>query len=191
MTDSQHDLLIIYTSKNGRTGSMVEPIRQGMVEGGASVAVRTVEEVRWDEMLTAKGIIVGTPVRFGDVDWQIKRLFDITTHQDYPGPLSGKVGGAFTGGSRPGSGAELALLSMLHILLNHGMEQGVLVKHAVYIRYHQIAPAGHFLRQKIGADTVLAGNVRHGGDCVNPTGPCNDRILGVAPATGERTPIRR
>ena len=72
-------------------------------------------------MLAAKGIIVGTPVRFGDVDWQIKQLSDITTLQDYPGPLSGKVGGAFTGGGRPGGGAELALLSMLHILMNHGM----------------------------------------------------------------------
>ena len=121
MTNNPHDLLIIYTSKNGRTGAMVEPIRQGIVEGGASAAVRTVEDVQWDEMLAAKGIIVGTPVRFGDVDWQVKRLFDITTHQDYPGPLSDKVGGAFTGGGRPGSGAELALLSMLHILLNHGM----------------------------------------------------------------------
>ena len=121
MADNQQDLLIIYTSKNGRTGSMVEPIRQGILEGGASATVRTVQEVQWDEMLAANGIIVGTPVRFGDVDWQIKRLFDITALQDYPGPLSGKVGGAFTGGGRPGGGAELALLSMLHILLNHGM----------------------------------------------------------------------
>ena len=121
MEDNQHDLLIIYTSKNGRTGGMVEPIRQGILEGGASVEVRTVQEVKWDEMLAAKGIIVGTPVRFGDVDWQIKRLFDITALQDYPGPLSGKVGGAFSGGGRPGGGAELALLSMLHILLNHGL----------------------------------------------------------------------
>jgi NAD(P)H dehydrogenase (quinone) len=92
-----------------------------MADAGASVLVRTVEEVQWEEMLSAKGVIVGTPVRFGDVDWQIKRLFDTTAYQDYPGPLSGKVGGAFTGGGRPGSGAELALLSMLHILLNHGM----------------------------------------------------------------------
>ena len=121
MADNQHELLIIYTSKNGRTGSMVEPIRQGILDGGASAAVRTVQEVQWDEMLAAKGIIVGTPVRFGDVDWQIKRLFDITALQDYPGPLSGKVGGAFTGGGKPGGGAELALLSMIHILLNHGM----------------------------------------------------------------------
>ena len=121
MADNQHDLLIIYTTKNGRTGSMVEPIHQGILDGGASAAVRTVQEVRWDEMLAAKGIIVGTPVRFGDVDWQIKQLSDITALQDYPGPLSGKVGGAFTGGGRPGGGAELALLSMLHILMNHGM----------------------------------------------------------------------
>ena len=121
MADSQHGLLIIYTSKNGRTGAMVDPIHQGITDGGSSVLVRTVEEVKWDEMLTAQGIIIGTPVRFGDVDWQIKRLFDITAFQDYPGPLSGKVGGAFTGGGRPGGGAELALLSMLHILLNHGM----------------------------------------------------------------------
>ena len=116
-----HDLLIIYTSKNGRTGTMVEPVCQGIIETGTTVLVRTVEEVEWKEMLSAKGVIVGTPVRFGDVDWQIKRLFDTTAFQDYPGPLSGKVGGAFTGGGRPGSGAELALLSMLHILLNHGM----------------------------------------------------------------------
>ena len=116
-----HDLLIIYTSKNGRTGAMVKPVSQGIIDAGASVLVRTVEEVEWAEMLSAKGVIGGTPVRFGDVDWQIKRLFDTTAFQDYPGPLSGKVGGAFTGGGRPGSGAELALLSMLHILLNHGM----------------------------------------------------------------------
>ena len=121
MAENEPNLLIIYTSKNGRTGAMVEPIRQGILEAGAGVRVRTVEEVQWDEMLAVQGIIVGTPVRFGGVDWQIKRLFDVTTNQDYPGPLSGKVGGAFTGGSRPGSGAELALLSMLHILLNHGM----------------------------------------------------------------------
>ncbi len=121
MANNQHDLLIIYTSKNGRTGSMVEPILQGINDGGSSALVRMVEEVQWEEMLAAKGIIVGTPVRFGGVDWQIKRLFDVTAHQDYPGPLSGKAGGAFTGGGRPGGGAELALLSMLHILLNHGM----------------------------------------------------------------------
>ena len=136
MVANQHDLLIVYTSKNGRTGAMVEPIRQGMEDAGASVSVRTVEEVQWEEMLSAKGVIIGTPVRFGDVDWQVKRLFDVTAFQDYPGPLSGKVGGAFTGGGRPGGGAELALLSMIHILLNHGM---VIQGHAHSAHYGPVA----------------------------------------------------
>ena len=121
MEDNQHELLIIYTTKNGRTGAMVEPLRQGIIESGVNATVRSVDEVLWEEMLGAQGIVVGTPVRFGDVDWQIKRLFDITAYQGYPGPLAGKAGGAFVGGSRAGSGAELALFSMLHILLNHGM----------------------------------------------------------------------
>jgi len=117
----ENDLLIIYTSKNGRTERMVEPIYQGIRDSGLEAVVRLVGDVRWEEMLSAKGIIVGTPVRFGGIDWEIKKLFDVTTFQDYPGPLSGKVGGAFTAGGSPGSGAELALLSLLHVLLNHGM----------------------------------------------------------------------
>jgi menaquinone-dependent protoporphyrinogen IX oxidase len=39
MVEYQHDLLIIYTSKNGRTGAMAEPIVQGMHDGGASTLV--------------------------------------------------------------------------------------------------------------------------------------------------------
>ena len=51
----------------------------------------------------------------------MKRLFDEITIEGYPGPLEGKVGGAFTAGGRAGSGAELTLLNVLHILLNHGL----------------------------------------------------------------------
>jgi len=121
MKSDLFNLLIIYTTKNGRTGDMVVPIRKGIIDSGLKATVKTISEVRWQDMVTANGIIVGTPVRFGDVDWEIKRLFDVTALQGYPGPLSGKVGGAFTGGGKPGSEAELALLSMIHILLNHGM----------------------------------------------------------------------
>lgn len=139
MADNQLELLIIYTTKNGRTGAMVEPVRQGIIGAGANATVRSVDEVQWEEMLGAQGIIVGTPVRFGDVDWQIKRLFDVTTSQGYPGPLAGKAGGAFVGGSSPGGGAELTLLSMLHILLNHGM---VIQGHAFSSHYGPVTLRG-------------------------------------------------
>jgi NAD(P)H dehydrogenase (quinone) len=114
-------ILIIYTTLRGRTGQMVAPIAEGIQEEGVEVLTRPVETVTWEEMLAAHGIIVGNPTRFGGVDWQIKRLFDVTALQDYPGPLVGKVGGAFSAGGRPGGGAELALMATIHVLLNHGM----------------------------------------------------------------------
>jgi len=114
-------ILIIHTTLRGRTGQMVEPVAAGIAEQGVAVLTRPVETVTWDEMLAADGIVVGNPTRFGGMDWQLKRLFDVTAIQDFPGPLAGKVGGAFGAGGLPGSGAELALLATLHVLLNHGM----------------------------------------------------------------------
>ncbi|MBI3977976.1 MAG: flavodoxin family protein [Chloroflexi bacterium] len=121
MSDRSPEILIVYTTKRGRTGAMVEPVRAGIEAEGVAVTVRTVEEVTWDEMKAAGGIIIGNPTRFGGVDWQLKRLFDEVTIQGYPGPLFGKVGGVFGAGTRPGGGAELALMSTVHVLLNHGM----------------------------------------------------------------------
>lgn len=121
MAPSVRHILLIHTTLHGRTGQMVEPIRAGIEAEGVQTLTRSVTDVAWEEMQAADGIIVGNPTRFGGVDWQIKRLFDVTAFQGYPGPLVGKVGGAFTAGGRPGSGAELALLSTLHVLLNHGM----------------------------------------------------------------------
>jgi NAD(P)H dehydrogenase (quinone) len=114
-------ILVLYTSLRGRTGQMVAPICEGIRAERVDVLTRAVDDVIWQDMLAADGIIVGNPTRFGGVDWQIKRLFDVTAFQDYPGPLVGKVGGAFGASGRPGGGGELALMSTLHVLLNHGM----------------------------------------------------------------------
>ncbi len=114
-------MLIIVPALRGRTGQMVAPICAGMQAEGVETLTRTATEVTWDEMCAADGIVIGNPTRFGGVDWEIKRLFDVTTIQGFPGPLAGKVGGVFTAGGQPGSGAELALMSTLHLLLNHGM----------------------------------------------------------------------
>ncbi len=116
-----HRILIVYTSLRGRTESMVEPLRVAIEAEGVACSVRRVEDVTFDEMKAAHGIVVGNPARMGGTDWQIKRLFDVTAYPDYPGPLAGKVAGVFSAGSRPGSGAELALMSTVITMLNHGM----------------------------------------------------------------------
>ena len=43
--------------------------RQEILDSGSNALVRTVEEVRWDETVAAKGIIIGTPVRFRRRRW--------------------------------------------------------------------------------------------------------------------------
>ncbi len=100
---------------------MVEPVAEGIRSEGVEARVVPVEDVTIDDLALADGIVIGSPTRFGGVDWQIKRLFDVVAIQGYPGPLDGKVGGAFTAGSAAGSGAELVLLNAIHILLNHGL----------------------------------------------------------------------
>lgn len=114
-------IVIIYTTLRGNTGKMVEPVAEGIRAEGVEARILQAEAATMADLTAADGIIIGSPTRFGGVDWQIKRLFDVVTIEGYPGPLEGKVGGAFTAGSRAGSGAELTLLNALHILLNHGL----------------------------------------------------------------------
>jgi NAD(P)H dehydrogenase (quinone) len=114
-------ILIVYTTLRGNTGRMAEPVAEGIRAEGVEARIMAVDDVTMADLTAADGIIVGSPTRFGAVDWKIKRLFDEIAIEGYPGPLEGKVGGAFTAGSRAGSGAELVLLNALHILLNHGL----------------------------------------------------------------------
>lgn len=114
-------ILIVYTTLRGNTGKMVEPVAEGIRAEGVEARTLEADAATMADMVAADGIIVGSPTRFGGIDWKLKRLFDVVTLEGYPGPLEGKVGGAFSAGSRAGSGAELTLLNAIHVLLNHGM----------------------------------------------------------------------
>lgn len=46
MRENSPEILMVYTTKNGRTGTMVEPIEWGIIEAGGNVATRRVDEVR-------------------------------------------------------------------------------------------------------------------------------------------------
>ncbi len=114
-------ILIITTSLRGNTAKMAPPVVEGITAEGVEARVMAPEDVLIEHLRAADGIVIGSPTRFGGVDWRIKRLFDEVAIQGYPGPLEGKAGGAFVAGSRAGSGAELTLLNALHLLLNHGL----------------------------------------------------------------------
>ena len=96
-------ILIIYTTLRGKTGTMVEPVAEGIRTEGVEARILQVEQVTMADMTAADGIVIGSPTRFGAVEWKVKRLFDEITIEGYPGPFEGKVGGAFTAGGRAGA----------------------------------------------------------------------------------------
>jgi len=80
-------ILIIYTTLRGKTGTMVEPVAEGIRAEGVEARILPVEQVTMVDMTAADGIVIGSPTRFGAVDWKIKRLFDEVTIEGYPGQL--------------------------------------------------------------------------------------------------------
>lgn len=114
------DILIVYYSRSGHTQSMAELIGRGVGEvDGVSCEVKDVADVNVDELLGAKGIVIGSPTYYGEAAAEIRKLFDDSVK--YHGKLEGKVGAAFSSAANIGGGNETAILSIIHSMLIHGM----------------------------------------------------------------------
>jgi NAD(P)H dehydrogenase (quinone) len=87
--------------------------------GGVDVVVKKVDETDIEDLLTANGIITGSPTYYGQMSAKLKALIDksVKIH----GELEGKIGAAFTSSGGTASGAETTLLSILEAMLVHGM----------------------------------------------------------------------
>jgi NAD(P)H dehydrogenase (quinone) len=66
-------------------------------------------------------MVLGSPVRFGNMAAPLMAFFDGTSSLWLTGVLAGKPVGAFTSGSTPHGGQETTPLGMLLPLLHHGM----------------------------------------------------------------------
>jgi NAD(P)H dehydrogenase (quinone) len=92
---------------------------------GVTAVVKKAEEVTADDMTGSDGIVVGSPVHMGSMDWRVKKFIDTVCSglwmQD---KMNGKVAGVFTSGGGfggAGGGTELALLSILNNIAELGM----------------------------------------------------------------------
>ncbi len=112
-------VLVLYYSRSGNTRSMAEAVAEGVQENGAEVNLRPVQDTTPDQLLEYQGIIVGSPTYYGVVSGPIKSFFDESAKLH--GKLSGRVGGAFASCGIMGGGAESTVLSLVQILLVHGM----------------------------------------------------------------------
>lgn len=111
-------ILIVYATDYGNTKKMAEVIAEGVASvPGAEAVLRTAETVTAEEMLASDGIMFGSPVHMGSMDWRMKKMIDTVCGGLWmKNALVGKAGAVFATGSgfgHGGGGAELTLLSML------------------------------------------------------------------------------
>lgn len=112
-------VLVVYYSRSGHVRKMAEEVVKGVKAAGAEVDLLTVEKCTVDCLLQYEGIIIGSPTYYGIVAGPIKDLLDrsVVHHKK----LEGKVGGVFASAGILGGGAETTLISILQMMLVHGM----------------------------------------------------------------------
>lgn len=113
-------ILVLYYSKGGNTRRLAEAVAEGvaMVEGARPVLKRA-EEITKADFVDAAGVIAGSPVYFGTMAAQLKRVFD-----DFVGvrkKMENKVGAAFATAGDATGGKETTMFSIIQALMIYGM----------------------------------------------------------------------
>jgi NAD(P)H dehydrogenase (quinone) len=133
------DILVLYYSRHGATAELARQVARG-VDGvaGCRARIRTVPALAsapngsaapvegaafatHEDLRECAGLVLGSPVRFGNMAAPLMAFFDGTSSLWLTGVLAGKPVGAFTSGSTMHGGQETTPLGMLLPLLHHGM----------------------------------------------------------------------
>jgi NAD(P)H dehydrogenase (quinone) len=112
-------VLILYYSKSNNTKKLAEEIAKGVSSAGAEAVLKSTEEVSKDDFRNCAGLIAGSPVYFGVMAAQLKKVFD-----DFVGvrrEMENKVGAAFATGNHHTGGKETTIFSILQCMLIYGM----------------------------------------------------------------------
>lgn len=143
-------VLVLYFSRYGSTAAMAEHIASGVNNiNGIRALVRTVAPISdnlnsnkdqgvlkttaepipetgplyctHDELQHCKGLVLGSPTRFGNMAAALKYFIDSTSNIWMSGALINKPAAVFCSTSSMHGGNETTLLSMMLPLLHHGM----------------------------------------------------------------------
>jgi NAD(P)H dehydrogenase (quinone) len=112
-------VLILYYSKGGNTKKLAEAIAEGVESEGVKAVLKSTVEVTKNDFLNSAGVIAGSPVYFGVMAYDLKRVFD-----EFVGirrKMEGKVGAAFATGGHQTGGKETTIFSILQCMLIYGM----------------------------------------------------------------------
>ncbi len=115
-------ILIVVASSTGRTARVAEAVAEGARDAGADVCVKSSADASSDDLVAADGVILGSGVHMGGIEASMRAFFERAAPLWIEGRLVGKTGAAFvTAGLGARGGTELALLSLLANLAEHGM----------------------------------------------------------------------
>ncbi len=116
------EMLIVVASQTGRTARMAEAAAEGAREAGALTEVKRAEDAQPDDLLAADAVVLGSGIHMAGIESSMRVFFERAAPLWLQGSLVGKVGAAFvSAGTGARGGAELALLSLLANLAEHGM----------------------------------------------------------------------
>ena len=112
-------ILVLYHSKGGNTRKRAENIAAGVEAGGAEPVVKNTVAVTTDDFLNAAGVIAGSPVYFGVMAAELKKVFDdfVSTRRQ----MENKVGAAFATGGHHTGGKETTMMSIIKCMMIYGM----------------------------------------------------------------------
>jgi len=138
---------VICDSRYGSTLALARAIAEGAADEGAQVRLlrvalaepefsvdtarddfvraqaeyRALPQASADDLVWARGIVWGSPTRYGLMSTPLRAFIDEVAPLWRQGALIGKVGAAFTSTGGMHSGNEMTLLSLLLPFLQHGM----------------------------------------------------------------------
>ena len=117
-------VLVTYHSGTGNTEKMAQGVAEGVKSvTGANVVIKRVGEVTADDLLSSDGVIIGSPVYFGNMSGEVKTFLDswfkMGLFQDRK--MRNKVGGTFATGGGISNGKELTMLTIQAAMVMHQM----------------------------------------------------------------------
>ena len=113
-------VLILYFSKGGNTRKLAEAVASGVEKTeGVNAILKNTDEVTREDFTNSHGIIAGSPVYFGLMAAELKKVFD-----DFVGTrrqMEDKIGAAFATSGDPSGGKETTMMSIIQAMLIYGM----------------------------------------------------------------------
>lgn len=113
-------VLVLYYSKGGNTRRLAEAVAEGVQQvEGVQVLLRHTQDVVRDDFVNSQGVIAGSPVYFGSMAAELKKVLDefVSIRRQ----MEDKVGAVFATSGDPTGGKETTMMSIIQALLIYGM----------------------------------------------------------------------